>query len=135
MADSAFWRDLAGQFLALQHDARLHAGGANDLYGAVEALVKRGGSKIPGAGGRDPLGVWLEELRKEGLLAFQSSRHSNGVLTANDYAQKIVTGSIAGMCQASATLCRIFGDRAAHAELEEKQRTVARTLLGLIAPR
>jgi hypothetical protein len=68
MADSAFWQDLAAQFLALQDTGRLRAGEANDfMYVALETLAKRGASKIASADAPDLLAIWVEALRKEGF--------------------------------------------------------------------
>ena len=124
MANSAFWRDLADQFLALQDRLR-PASGADDLiYKSLEVLAKRGASEIAGASAPDLLTVWIEALRKEGL-AFQSSNQSNEVLSADDYAQKITMGTIDGICQASATFCKRLEDQAVQAEFEEQGRSAS----------
>ncbi len=125
MADSAFWRDLAEQFLATKDS--LHAGGASDyMCIAVETLAKRGASEIASADAPDLLGIWFEECRKAGY-SFQVSGQSNEVSSADELAQSLSKGYIDGMCEASATFCKRLEAKAVEAEFEEKQRNVAET--------
>jgi hypothetical protein len=134
MANSTFWRDLAVQFLALQDNARLRVGAANHfMYSALEALAIRGASEIAGAGAPDLLAVWLEALRKEGLV-FRSSGQSNDV-SATEYAHSIIKGTFDGICEASATLCKRLEAQAVQAEFEEQGGPTSRRQRPPIAKR
>jgi hypothetical protein len=144
MADSAFWRDLAPQFLAMS-DFRADgtyvigsgapwnwqlAGVGNDLIRSTfKVLACRGAAEIPSTGvpGRrdvwltDLLIVWLEELRKRGLN-FRFTGEANELLPDGKPGTQYHLGTLHGVCQASATLCKIFEAQAVQAESEEKER-------------
>jgi hypothetical protein len=124
-ASSAFWRDLADQFLALQD--RLRAGGTHDFYQALEPLIIRGASKLAEQGAskiaeRGFLGIWHEELRKENL-DLRSPDLSDEVLSA---AEDIKMRTIDGICQASLTFCQKREAEALREEFEEQRRSASR---------
>jgi hypothetical protein len=124
-ANSAFWRDLADQFLALQD--RLRPASATDdlMYITLENLAKRGASKIAGAGASDLLAIWLEALGKE-RLPFSPSGQSKKVLSAAEYSQSLTKDTFAGMGRASATFCKQLEAQALQAEFEDQGRSASR---------
>jgi hypothetical protein len=129
MADPAFWRELAATFLQIPgHDMiradgqytvgsreawtwRL-AGSLNDfIRNTFESLATRGAFEIAPIGTTDLVNAWLEAIREE-HINFRSD------LTSPEF----LFGTIYGVCEASATLCRILEKRAIQAEFKEKQR-------------
>lgn len=136
MADSAFWRDLAEKFLAspdFRADGHYVIGSgepwtwqlagvaAEYIRSAFEALARRAASEIAGAGSPDLLIVWLEELRK-GSYNFRFSNQAYEVQSDGTEGPHYLMGSIHGVCQASATLCKKLESEAIQAEFETEQR-------------
>jgi hypothetical protein len=135
MADSAFWRDLAEKFLAspdFRADGHYVIGSgepwtwqlagvaAEYIRAAFEALARRAASEIAVAGSPDLLTVWLEELRK-GSYNFRISNQAHEVLPDGTEGPHYLMGSIHGVCQASATLCKKLENEAIQAEFEAEQ--------------
>jgi hypothetical protein len=139
MADPAFWRELAATFLQIPgHDLiradgqytvgsgeawtwRL-AGSINDfIRNTFESLATRGAFEIAPAGTTDLANAWLEAIRKE-RINFRSEQGGTEVDEEGREGRQYVLGTINGVCEASATLCRILEKRAIQAEFEQKQR-------------
>jgi hypothetical protein len=139
MADPAFWRELAATFLQIPgHDLiradgqytvgsgeawtwRL-AGSVNDfIRNMFESLATRGAFEIAPAGTTDLANAWLEAIRKE-RINFRSELGGTEVDEEGHKGRQYVLGTINGLCEASAALCRLLERRATQAEFEEKQR-------------
>jgi len=139
MADSAFWRDLAAQFLLIPHYGMLradgsyiigsgepwnwHFAGGSGVFveSAFETLARRGAAEIASAGTPDLLVFWLEELRK-GNFNFRSSGIAREIQTDGTDGRQYMTGSIFALCEASATFCKKLEAQAVQAEFYEKHR-------------
>ncbi len=132
MGNSAFWRDLADQFLALQD--RLRAGGEPTafIYKEFNILAGRGAREISSASAAettpDLFAVWFHALKeKEEDLAFPSSSQSNEVLSVDEIAQKREMRYVDNMCEVSAIFCKELEEKALQAEFEKKRRNFAET--------
>jgi hypothetical protein len=136
MADSAFWRDLAEKFLAspnFRADGHYVIGSGQPwtwqlagvaapyIRNAFEALARRAASEIADAGSHDLLIVWMEELRK-GSYNFTISNQAHEVQPDGTEGPHYLMGSIYGVCQASATLCKKLEADAIQTEFETAQR-------------
>jgi len=140
MVDSDFWRDLAEQFRALDpagllyadHDYIVNSGNVDQwqIKGAdriirlrFEALARRAGSKIAGAHQKDPLFIWLGEVKATGpnfeYGAYLIERNADGT----DGIQHQL-GTLKRLCVASAERCTEHESYALQAELREKQQRI-----------
>jgi len=134
MADSAFWRDLATQFLALpdfRADGHYYAGSGATwnwqlaaipnqfIRSAFTTLACRGASELATLGTSDLLVAWLEELRTRGINFRFAGQAKEAVPEGRSY----LLGSISNVCQASATLCKELETAAVQAEFKEKLRS------------
>lgn len=141
MADSAFWRDFADQFESL-HSRRSDLGanwqyksgsggaaewtlfGDNGQKAKFEALARRAAIGLRNKRSQDLLVAWLEALREFGSLAgrgrtqFATESNEDGSVRAT-----YVLGSIGGICEASAHVCKMLESRSLQAEFEEEQRS------------
>jgi hypothetical protein len=124
MADSAFWRDLADQFsalqlLAVQHRLRAASGAtelAFELTYSFDILAMRGASAIAGA---PDVWVWLEAVMKE-YPASRSPYLDKEVSSSAEFEQNLEIGTLDRMCQFSATFCKGREAQAVDAEFEER---------------
>ena len=148
MADSAFWRELAAQFLAIPDHQRLafseHSplrsqlraerihilgsdmeahwallGTANSVA-QFQALAGRGASAIANAGTSDLWVAWLEAL-----MAHDKSVFHRGTFTASESwidGRHPLTGSVLRLREASANFCKALEYQALETELTEKLR-------------
>jgi hypothetical protein len=139
MADSAFWRELAAQFLQIPGGGMLRAdghytvgsgeawrwqlaGGAGEFTrDTFETLARRGAFESAPAGTTDLLVAWLEAIRKE-HINFRSDQIATEVNGEGRDGLQYVLGTIDRVCEASAILCKKLEARAIQAEFEEKQR-------------
>jgi hypothetical protein len=118
MADSAFWRDLAKEFLALQDRLRADSKPTDLTNRSFDVLATRGASAIAGA---PDVWVWLGVVMKEDP-EFCSSYLDKEVSDKAEFEHSLVMGQIDRLCQLSATFCKKLEDHAVQAEFEEKQR-------------
>jgi hypothetical protein len=133
MADSAFWRDLAGQFIALLE--RLRAGGPTAfVYKEFKVLAGRGARELPSASEAestpDLFAVWffaLKDAVKEEDLTCPPPIQSNEAFSVDENAQQLEMSYIDNMCEGSAIFCKILEDKAVEAEFKEKQRSIVGT--------
>jgi hypothetical protein len=137
MVTSDFWRDLAVEFRALDPRGIIFArwdcvvksgrpwqwqfiGGNPGLHSRFEALARRAASEMPNPEFSDLLLSWLEVLRKTSFDPIPNY-YVEGNADGSEGAHHI-TGVVAQICEASATLCNTLESEARQSEFEEKQR-------------
>jgi hypothetical protein len=125
MADSAFWRNLAGQFIALQD--RLRAGGPTAyVYKEFNVLAGQGARELPSASAAeatpDLFAVWFAALKEEDLVC-PSSIQPNEVVSDDDHAQKLEVSYLDRCCEDSAIFCKQLEDKALQAEFKARRQS------------
>jgi hypothetical protein len=142
MADSAFWRELAAQFLLvpdyrgeLRADGHYAlgsgtrwiwqlAGGAGDfIRNSFESLARNGARELAAAsaGTPDLLVFWLEALRLDGS-GFRYTESAIEVRPDDSKGPEYHRGTINSVIQASATLCKKLEAESIQIEFETDQR-------------
>jgi DNA-binding XRE family transcriptional regulator len=138
MADSDFWKNLAEQFRALDPSGMLRAdwdyivnsgnvdqwqikGADRSIRVRFEALARRAGSAIAEALQKDPLFIWLADVKATGphfeFGPYVIEKHVDGT----DGPQHQL-GTLNNLCIASAERCSEYESYALESEFREKQK-------------
>jgi hypothetical protein len=130
ISDSAFWRDLADQFLALQDRLRDDSKPTDLTYRSFNVLAKKGAFAI---GAAPDVWVWVGAVMKEDP-DFRSSYLDKEASGEAESVRSLVMGEIDRFCQLSATFCKTLEDQAVQAEFEAHGRSAGRTSINSWAP-
>jgi hypothetical protein len=138
MTDSAFWRKLAKEFLALpresvaliygekhttdadKNDWNWRVGGDDTLRVNFEALARRAALSLPEPHHPDLLFAWLEALVRQGHARFHNEIVSSSRI--GDVTVKSTMYTLYKLPRHSADYCKILESAALQTEAEEKRR-------------